>query len=106
MELVETPNKVDQKDPAQCHHDELASLHSDSHGAESFPVTGSVSGSQGVSPKIPTDLSKLADISLTESPKKQRITKEDFLRPSTSLVTKEQNPKDPLDMLDPLWSLK
>jgi len=106
MELVEPPNKLNQKDPVQSHHDELASLHLDTHGAESFPVTGSVSDSQGVSPKIPTDLSKLADISLTESPKKQRITKEDFLRPSTSLVTKEQNPKDPLDMLDPLWSLK
>jgi len=100
MELVEPPNKLDQKNPAQSHHDELASLHLDNQRAESCPVTGSVS------PKIPTDLSKLADISLTESPKKQRITKEDFLRPSTSLVTKEQNPKDPLDMLDPLWSLK
>jgi len=100
MELVEPPNKLDQKDAVQSHHNELASLHLDNLGADSFPVTGSVS------PKIPTDLSKLADISLTESPKKQRITKEDFLKPSTSLVTKEQNPKDPLDMLDPLWSLK
>ena len=106
MELVEPPKQLDQKDQVQSHHDELASLHLDTHGAESCPVTGSVFDSQGTSPKIPTDLSKLADISLTESPKKQKITKEDFLRPSTGLVTKEQNPKDPLDMLDPLWSLK
>jgi protein tyrosine phosphatase len=102
MELVEPPKHLVQKDQVQSHQDELASLHVDTHGAVSVPA----SGSQGASPKIPTDLSKLADISLTESPKKQRITKEDFLRPSTGLVTKEQNPKDPLDMLDPLWSLK
>ena len=106
MELVDPPKQLVHKDPVQSHQDELASLHLDTHGAESCPVTGSVSDSQGASPKIPTDLSKLADISLTESPKKQRITKEDFLKPSTGLVTKEQNPKDPLDMLDPLWSLK
>ena len=106
MELVEPPKQLDQKDKGQSHHDELASLHLDTHGAESCPVTGPMSDSQGASPKIPTDLSKLADISLTESPKKQRITKDDFLKPSTGLVTKEQNPKDPLDMLDPLWSLK
>jgi hypothetical protein len=102
MELVEPPKHLVQKDQVQSHQDELASLHVDTHGAVSMPV----SDSRGASPKIPTDLSKLADISLTESPKKQRITKEDFLRPSTGLVTKEQNPKDPLDMLDPLWSLK
>lgn len=106
MELVEPPKQLDQKDQVQSHHDELASLHLDTQGAESCPASGSVFDSQGASPKIPTDLSKLADISLTESPKKQKITKEDFLRPSTGLVTKEQNPKDPLDMLDPLWSLK
>ena len=106
LELVEPQHNLEMTDPTQNLHDELAPLHLDQQGAESCPILGSVLDTQVASPKIPSDLSKLADISLTESPKKQRITKEDFLKPSTGLVTKEQNTKDPLDMLDPLWSLK
>jgi len=56
--------------------------------------------------KIPEDLSKLADISISESPKARKITKEDFLRPASRNLVKEADPMDPLSQLDPLWSLK
>ena len=55
---------------------------------------------------LPDDLTKLADISLTESPRKQKFSKEDFLNPSSRMGSREQNPADPLAMLDPLWTLK
>ena len=55
---------------------------------------------------IPDDLTKLADISLAESPKKKKISKEDFLRPGNKIENKDQDSADPLDQLDPLWSLK
>ena len=55
---------------------------------------------------LPDDLTKLADISLNGSPRKQKFTKEDFLNPSSKMASKEQDTTDPLAMLDPLWSLK
>merc|ERR1711974_36285 len=53
MELVEPPKQLVQKTSVQSHQDELASLHLDTHGAESCPVTGSASDSQGASPRSP-----------------------------------------------------
>jgi len=54
---------------------------------------------------FPDDLSKLVDFSLTDSPAKKKITKEDFMKPSPG-ITGGQDASDPLSQLDPLWSLK
>lgn len=54
---------------------------------------------------IPDDLSKLADINLTDSPAKRKITKEDFMKPCAG-ISGGADPLDPLSQLDPLWSLK
>jgi len=48
---------------------------------------------------------QLGNICLSDSPKKKRITKEDFLNPSGQLQT-NSDPSDPLSQLNPLWSLK
>ena len=53
---------------------------------------------------IPTDLTQLAELSLTES-KTKKITKEDFFSPSKK-VGPTNNDSDPLSQLDPLWSMK
>ena len=53
---------------------------------------------------IPSDLTQLADLSLTE-PKTKKITKEDFFSPAKKVgATKDES--DPLSQLDPLWSMK
>jgi len=55
---------------------------------------------------IPKDLSKLADLTLTDStPTKAKFSKEDFSSPSRKIL-QENNSDDPLSQLDPLWSLK
>lgn len=49
----------------------------------------------------------LAEIKLSDSPKKKKITKEDFLNPGRkALGAAESDPLDPLSQLNPLWSLK
>merc|ERR1712223_1989188 len=107
MEVIDPPRKSSREDSLPNKQKKLTSLQLESQPVEPNSVAGSVPDTQGaLSPNIPSDLSKLADITLSESPKKQKITREDFLKPSTGLATKEQNSKDPLDMLDPLWSLK
>ena len=107
MEVIDPPKNSSQENSHPNKQKKLTSLHLESQPVEPNSVAGSVPDTQGApSPNIPSDLSKLADITLSESPKKQKITREDFLKPSTGLATKEQNSKDPLDMLDPLWSLK
>ena len=60
--------------------------------------------SQGPNSNIPTDLTQLADLSLTES-KTKKITKEDFFSPAKK-VGPTNNDSDPLSQLDPLWSMK
>ena len=60
--------------------------------------------SQSPNSNIPTDLTQLADLSLTES-KTKKITKEDFLSPAKK-VGPTNNDADPLSQLDPLWSMK
>lgn len=57
-----------------------------------------------MSKNIPADLTKLADISLTDEGKSKKITKQDFLNP-TGQIGKSDN-SDPLSQLDALWSLK
>ena len=56
-----------------------------------------------------SDLSKLADLNIsntsTPSPQKKKVTKQDFLNASKGLKT-EADAADPLNQLDPLWSLK
>lgn len=54
---------------------------------------------------FPDDLSKLVDFSLSDSPAKKKITKEDFMKPSPG-ISGGQDASDPLSQLDPLWSLK
>ena len=53
---------------------------------------------------IPSDLTQLADLSLTES-KAKKITKQDFLSPAKK-VGASKDESDPLSQLDPLWSMK
>ena len=62
--------------------------------------------------KLSTDpLSNLADLTqldlltITDSPKKKKITKEDFMS-STGNLQSNPDPTDPLSQLNPLWSLK
>jgi len=56
--------------------------------------------------KIPEDLTKLADLTLTDTPKK-KITREDFAKSgSGGGLQKTFDPLDPLSNLDPLWSMK
>ena len=59
---------------------------------------------QSLNSNIPTDLTQLADLSLTES-KTKKITKEDFFSPAKK-VGATNNDSDPLSQLDPLWSMK
>ena len=59
---------------------------------------------QSLNSNIPTDLTQLADLSLTES-KTKKITKEDFFSPAKK-VGPTNNESDPLSQLDPLWSMK
>ena len=54
--------------------------------------------------KIPTDLTKLADLSLTEEKdKKKKFSKDDFNSPKK--IGPQNDSSDPLSQLDPLWSL-
>lgn len=50
-------------------------------------------------------IKQLDNLSLSCSPKKKRITKEDF-KNSTGNLTANLDPNDPLSQLNPLWSLK
>ena len=55
---------------------------------------------------IPSDLTKLADISIsTQETKTKKFSKEDFNSPSKKIGPSD-NSADPLSQLDPLWSLK
>ena len=55
---------------------------------------------------IPLDLTKLADISISnEDTKTKKFSKEDFNSPSKKIGPMD-NSADPLSQLDPLWSLK
>ena len=55
---------------------------------------------------IPTDLTKLADISVPAlETKTRKFSKEDFHSPSKKIGPSD-NSADPLSQLDPLWSLK
>jgi len=55
---------------------------------------------------IPDDLTKLADINITEADakKQKKISKYDFLNPTRQVGKVDES--DPLSQLDPLWSLK
>ena len=53
---------------------------------------------------IPSDLTKLADLSINEG-KTKKFTKDDFNSPSKGMGP-PNDPADPLSQLDPLWSLK
>ena len=55
---------------------------------------------------IPDDLTKLADINITEAEAKKpkKISKDDFLNPTRQVGKVDES--DPLSQLDPLWSLK
>ena len=53
---------------------------------------------------IPSDLTKLADLSIDEG-KTKKFTKDDFNSPSKGMGP-PNDPADPLSQLDPLWSLK
>lgn len=55
---------------------------------------------------IPLDLTKLADISISnQDTKTKKFSKEDFNSPSKKIGPND-NSADPLSQLDPLWSLK
>ena len=51
------------------------------------------------------ELTRFEGLSLTDSPAKRRISKEDFKKSTTSLGSSSGDPSDPLSQLDPLWSL-
>jgi hypothetical protein len=40
------------------------------------------------------------------SPRRKKITKQDFLNKHSGMLKPESDPADPLSQLDPLWSLK
>lgn len=59
------------------------------------------------------DLSRLAELTLSSptsetsgSAKKEKITKQDFFSPSKMKEKRSVNPDDPLNQLDPFWTLK
>ena len=56
------------------------------------------------------DLTKFADLNLSgtvsQTPNKKKISKQDFLNAKKGLNQDTTNPDDPLSQLDPLWSLK
>ena len=54
-----------------------------------------------------SDLSKLADLNIRETPSpKKKITKQDFLNSKGLQKNEENTENDPLSQLDPMWSLK
>ena len=81
-----------------------------SHGPATSPAPPASSQGPATSPAPPAS-SSLTDLQLgnlvlsSDSPKKKRITREDFLNPSGNLQS-NVDPSDPLSQLNPLWSLK
>ena len=55
-------------------------------------------------------MTKFADLNLSgtvsQTPNKKKISKQDFLNAKKGLNQDTTNPDDPLSQLDPLWSLK
>ena len=51
------------------------------------------------------DLTQLNGLSLTDSPRRKKITREDF-KSSTGNLETNFDPADPLSQLNPLWNLK
>ena len=57
-----------------------------------------------VTESLQTDLTRIENLTITDSPSKRRISKEDFGK-TKSLLGSNSDPSDPLDQLDPLWTL-
>ena len=51
------------------------------------------------------ELTQLDNLCLTESPRKRKMTKEDFMS-STGNLQANIDPTDPLSQLNPMWTLK
>ena len=101
--LKEELNKIEKEDVDDNPETSIVENKNQNPGSTILTLEQATAG-PGPLKNIPDDLLKLADITESEPKKNKKISKEDFLNPSSQVGMVDES--DPLSKLDPLWSLK